>query len=180
MTLIQTALLIVYIMLSRTARTVPSFITRTIQLERRLSPQFHHNISFQHLRMASSSTIKLNTGAHIPAIGFGTWQDKDAQEPAVLAALKAGYRHIDTARIYGTEAAVGRALKKSGVPRNEVFLTTKLWNNSHHPDDVAKAFEASLKDLGVEYVDLYLIVCPTPIRQYEWSSNLITLCSIGL
>jgi alcohol dehydrogenase (NADP+) len=108
--------------------------------------------------MASGSKGKLNTGAEIPLLGFGTWQDKDEQEPAILAALKAGYRHIDTARIYGTEPAVGSAIKKSGIPREEIFVTTKLWNHKHHPDDVEAAFEASLKDLGTDYVDLYLMV----------------------
>jgi alcohol dehydrogenase (NADP+) len=66
----------------------------------------------------NGTLLTLNTGAKIPAIGFGTWQDKDAQEPAVTHALKAGYRHIDTARIYGTEPAVGNAIKKSGIPRD--------------------------------------------------------------
>jgi len=108
----------------------------------------------------SGTTFKLNTGASIPAIGFGTWQDKDSQEEAVLTALKAGYRHIDTARIYGTEPAVGKALKNSGVKREDIFVTTKLWNHQHHPDDVPKAMEASLKDLGTDYVDLYLIHWP--------------------
>lgn len=110
----------------------------------------------------NGTTFKLNTGSRIPAIGFGTWQDKDAQEPAVTMALKSGYRHIDTARIYGTEAAVGNAIKKSGVPRDEIFITTKLWNNSHHPDDVEKAIDASLKDLGIESLDLYLMHWPSP------------------
>ena len=70
------------------------------------------------------------------------------------------YRHIDTARIYGTEPAVGRAIKKSGIPRSELFITTKLWNNSHAPETVEKAMDASLKDLGVDYVDLYLMHWP--------------------
>ena len=74
---------------------------------------------------AANTQFKLNTGATIPAIGFGTWQDKEAQEPAVTAALQCGYRHIDTARIYGTEPAVGAAIKKSGVPRDQIFLVTK-------------------------------------------------------
>jgi len=109
--------------------------------------------------------FKLNTGAQIPALGFGTWQDKEAQEPAVLTALKLGYRHIDTARIYGTEPAVGSAIAKSGVPRSDIFLTTKLWNNSHHPSDVAPALDASLSDLGTDYVDLYLMHWPSPFAR---------------
>lgn len=115
--------------------------------------------------MATLDTrFKLNTGAEIPAVGFGTWQDADAQEDAVTEALKAGYKHIDTARVYGTEPAVGRAIKKSGIPRNQIFITTKLWNNSHNPEDVEPALDASLKDLDVEYVDLYLIHWPSPFK----------------
>ncbi|KAE8372593.1 NADP-dependent oxidoreductase domain-containing protein [Aspergillus bertholletiae] len=104
--------------------------------------------------------FELNTGAQIPAIGFGTWQDAEAQENAVAEAIKAGYRHIDTARVYGTEKAVGKAIKKSDVPREELFVTTKLWNNKHHPDDVAQALQDSLNDLDLEYVDLYLMHWP--------------------
>ncbi|KAL8804406.1 MAG: hypothetical protein Q9182_002601 [Xanthomendoza sp. 2 TL-2023] len=111
--------------------------------------------------MATLNTkFKLNTGAEIPAVGFGTWQDKDAQEGAVTEALKAGYTHIDTAHIYGTEPAVGAAIKKSGIPRSKIFITTKLWNNAHHPDDVEPALDASLADLGTDYVDLYLMHWP--------------------
>jgi len=105
---------------------------------------------------------KLNTGASIPAIGFGTWQDKEAQEPAVTTALKCGYRHIDTAHIYGTEPAVGNAIKKSGVPRDQIFVTTKLWNNAHEPEEVEKQLDVSLKSLGTDYVDLYLMHWPSP------------------
>ncbi|PNS19915.1 hypothetical protein CAC42_7882 [Sphaceloma murrayae] len=120
----------------------------------------------QHARSAHKGTLlKLNTGADIPALGFGTWQDKDAQEPAVLTALEAGYRHIDTARIYGTEKAVGNAIKKSGVPRSDIFLVTKLWNHGHHPADVEKELDASLADLGTDYVDLYLMHWPSPFAR---------------
>ncbi|OJJ04177.1 hypothetical protein ASPVEDRAFT_43641 [Aspergillus versicolor CBS 583.65] len=111
------------------------------------------------------TTFKLNTGATIPALGFGTWQDADAQENAVAEALKAGYRHIDTARVYGTEKAVGTAIKKSGIPRKEIFLTTKLWNNKHHPDDVPQALADSLNDLGLEYVDLFLMHWPVAFKR---------------
>ena len=115
----------------------------------------------------NGTTFTLNTGAKIPAIGFGTWQDKDAQEPAVTIALKSGYRHIDTAHIYGTEEAVGNAIKKSGVPREELFITTKLWNNAHHPDDVAKQLDASLKLLQVDYIDLWLMHWPSPFARSD-------------
>ncbi|KAI9370458.1 NADP-dependent oxidoreductase domain-containing protein [Aspergillus egyptiacus] len=111
------------------------------------------------------TSFKLNTGAYIPALGFGTWQDADAQENAVAEALKAGYRHIDTARVYGTEKAVGAAIRKSGIPRKEIFLTTKLWNNKHHPDDVEQALQDSLNDLGLDYVDLYLMHWPVAWRR---------------
>jgi alcohol dehydrogenase (NADP+) len=118
-------------------------------------------------RMASGTHFNLNTGAQIPAIGFGTWQDKDAQEDAVAIALKVGYKHIDTARVYGTEPAVARGIEKSGVKREDIFITTKLWNNSHHPDDVEKALDASLKDLGTNYVDLYLMHWPSPFARSD-------------
>ena len=105
--------------------------------------------------------------ATVPAIGFGTWQDADAQADAVSVALKAGYRHIDTARVYGTEPGVAKGIKDSGVPRKDIFITTKLWNNSHHPDDVEAALDASLKDLDTDYVDLYLMHWPSPFARSD-------------
>ncbi|KAH7114489.1 NADP-dependent oxidoreductase domain-containing protein [Dendryphion nanum] len=115
----------------------------------------------------SGTTFLLNTGANIPALGFGTWQDKDAQEPAVAHALRAGYRHIDTARIYGTESAVGNAIQKSGIPRDQIFLTSKLWNNAHHPDDVEAQLDATLRDLQTDFLDLYLMHWPCAFARGE-------------
>ncbi|CRL30209.1 Aldo/keto reductase [Penicillium camemberti] len=113
----------------------------------------------------AQKAFKLSTGAQIPAIGLGTWQDEAAQEAAVLVALQAGYRHIDTARCYGTEPAVGKAIKQSGIPRSEIFITTKLWNHKHHPDDVGQALQESLDDLGLEYIDLFLIHWPVAFKR---------------
>ncbi|KAL1306766.1 hypothetical protein AAFC00_005429 [Neodothiora populina] len=150
-------------MFSQASKRVSAAASRVSQLTAQLSSG---GAQQQQLRLAhEGTTFKLNTGASIPAIGFGTWQDKEAQEPAVSAALRSGYRHIDTARIYGTEPAVGNAIKKSGVPREEIFVTTKLWNNMHHPDDVEKALDASLKDLGMDSVELYLMHWPSPFAR---------------
>lgn len=104
--------------------------------------------------------LQLNTGASIPAIGFGTFQDPDAQEDAVSRALKAGMRLIDTARVYDVEKQVGRGIKSSGIPSEEIFLGTKLWCNKYHPDDVDKAFDESPSDLDTSYVDLFLMHYP--------------------
>ena len=103
----------------------------------------------------------------MPALAFGTWQDKDAQQSAVATALRAGYRHIDTAHIYGTEPAVAAGIRDSGVPRDQIFITTKLWNNAHEPASVERQLDASLKALGVEDVDLYLMHWPSPFKDGE-------------
>lgn len=105
--------------------------------------------------------ITLNDGNTIPQLGFGTWQvDDDVAETSVATALAAGYRHIDTAAIYGNEEGVGRGLASSGIPRDQLFITTKLWNNKHKKDDARKAIETSLSKLGLDHVDLYLIHWP--------------------
>lgn len=150
-------------MLSSRLRTASSRLyAQTSQINPRTSTPY------QFIRMASNQTFfKLNTGAKISGIGFGTWQDADAQADAVKIALKMGYHHIDTARVYGTEPGVGKGVKESGVPREKVFITTKLWNNAHHPDDVEKQLDASLKDLGVDYVDLWLMHWPSAFVRGE-------------
>lgn len=105
--------------------------------------------------------LRLNTGAEIPVIGFGTWQlsPEDAHS-SVTQALEIGYRLIDTAKIYRNEEAVGEAIKQSGVPREQIFVTTKLWNGDQGYDSALKAFEQSLQRLGLDYLDLYLIHWP--------------------
>lgn len=111
--------------------------------------------------MPLADYFKLNTGAKIPAVGFGTWQAAPHEvEKAVEEALRQGYRHIDCAAIYRNENEVGAGIKKSGVKRDEVFLTGKLWNTKHRPEDVEAALDQSLKDLGTDYLDLYLMHWP--------------------
>lgn len=110
-------------------------------------------------------TIPLNDGASIPQLGFGTWQVTD--EAAFDAALEVGYRSIDTAAIYKNEEGVGRAVHRaiaSGVPREDLFVTTKLWNTSHAYDKALAALDKSLVRLGLDYVDLYLIHWPVPAQ----------------
>jgi 2,5-diketo-D-gluconate reductase A len=110
-------------------------------------------------------TITLNNGQAIPQFGFGVFQipPKDTAA-AVSTALKAGYRHIDTAEMYGNEAEVGEAVAASGLDRSDVFITSKLNNDAHEPDAAREAFDATLKSLGVDYVDLFLIHWPLPTR----------------
>ena len=118
----------------------------------------------------------LNNGVSIPVLGFGTWKAENGEVAyqAVLEALKAGYRHIDTAAIYKNEESVGRAIRDSGVPRQEIFVTTKLWNTNHSYDETRQAFEESMEKLGLDYLDLYLIHWPNPkpLRENdEWKTR---------
>ena len=109
--------------------------------------------------------IELNDGTRIPQVGFGVWQLPNGDAPAIVGhALQAGYRHIDTAHAYHNEAGVGRAVRDSGVPRDEIFVTSKLWNLFHGHDEALRAFDASLERLGLEYLDLYLIHWPVPME----------------
>lgn len=108
-------------------------------------------------------SLTLADGHRIPQFGLGVWQvDDDEAQRVVADALEVGYRHIDTARVYKNEAGVGRAIAASGIPRDELFITTKLWNSDQGRDTVRAAAEASLERLGLEKVDLYLIHWPAP------------------
>jgi diketogulonate reductase-like aldo/keto reductase len=104
--------------------------------------------------------LQLNAGGDIPVIGFGTWQLKEGDQTygATLGALQAGYRLIDTAKIYANERSVGKAIAESGIKREQIFVTTKLWPSDF--DYVAEAFKDSLERLGLKYLDLYLIHWP--------------------
>lgn len=108
--------------------------------------------------------MTLNNGVAMPRLGLGVWnaEDGDEVEKAVQTAIEAGYRLIDTAAIYKNEAGVGSGIRASGVPREELFVTTKLWNSDQGAKNVQSAFDESLEKLGLDYVDLYLIHWPMP------------------
>lgn len=112
-----------------------------------------------------NKTIKLYNGVEIPMLGLGTWQSKDeVARMAVLSALSHGYRLIDTAAAYGNELGVGQGVKDSGLKREEIFITSKLRNADHGYDNTVRAFELTLKKLGTDYLDLYLIHWPNPVQ----------------
>jgi len=117
------------------------------------------------------TSIRLRSGIEIPQLGLGTYQSGDAERTrlAIRTALDIGYRHIDTARLYGNECEIGEAIRDSGVPREDIFVTTKLWNTDHGFESTLEAFTASLERLDIGYVDLYLIHWPVEgLRGASW------------
>jgi len=122
-------------------------------------------------QLSSAATVKLNNGVDIPLLGLGVYQSPPGKttQDAVRHALKCGYRLVDTARVYGNEQDVGLALRESGLPREEVFVTTKLWNSDHGYDSTIRACEESLRRLGLKYLDLYLVHWPVSgVRNESW------------
>ena len=120
------------------------------------------------MELTIETKLTLNDSHLIPQLGLGVWQTRAGAtcEAAVLAALEAGYRHIDTAAMYGNEESVGAAIRMSGIPRENIFVTTKLWNSDH--GNPARALETSLRKLKLDYVDLYLIHYPVRERRESW------------
>ncbi|MFG2570161.1 aldo/keto reductase [Streptomyces sp. NPDC048567] len=115
--------------------------------------------------MSQVPSLTLNNGVEMPQLGFGVWQVPDDEATkAVATAIASGYRSIDTAAIYQNEAGTGKAIAASGVARDELFVTTKLWNSDQGYDSTLRAFDASLEKLGLDYVDLYLIHWPVPAK----------------
>ena len=128
-------------------------------------------------------TLQLLDGNRIPQVGYGVFKvPADDTRRAVLEAFELGYRHIDTAAIYGNEEGVGAAIAESGIPRDDLFITTKLWNDRHDGDEPRAALGESLDKLGLDALDLYLVHWPTPARDnyvHAWE-RLIDLCEQGL
>ncbi|MEV5509992.1 aldo/keto reductase [Streptomyces orinoci] len=118
--------------------------------------------------MSTAPSLTLNNGVRMPQLGFGVWQVPDEEATAVVSdALEAGYRSIDTAAVYQNEEGTGKALAASGIPRDELFVTTKLWNSASETwtrENVLREFDASLNRLGLDYVDLYLLHWPRAMR----------------
>lgn len=118
-------------------------------------------------------TFTLNNGYKIPCIGFGTWQTPDGETAvnSVIEAIKSGYKHIDTAAIYGNEKSIGKAIKESGINRNELFITSKVWNKDRGYKTTLAAFEKTINDLQIDYLDLYLIHWPASVNKFnDWDN----------
>jgi len=117
----------------------------------------------------NSNLFQLSNGVVLPPVGFGTYKSKNGEEAfsAVLKALECGYRLIDTAELYANEESVGKAVRASGIPRSEVMITSKVWNINRGYDNTMRAFEKSLKTLGTDYLDLYLIHWPANAVQFH-------------
>lgn len=132
-------------------------------------------------KLTAQSTIKLRNGVQMPIVGYGTWKivPGPSAHSAVLHALGAGYRHIDTARIYLNEKSIGKAILDSGVPRKELFVTTKLWNSDQGYDKAMTAFDKSLDRLQMDYVDLYLMHWPVPEKRLESWKALVDIYKSG-
>lgn len=122
-----------------------------------------------------ANTIELANGRGIPCLGFGTWQTPDGETArrAVMAAIDAGYRHIDAAAVYGNERGVGAGISAAGVPRDELFVTSKVWNEDRGYEATKAAFAKTLSDLGLDYLDLYLIHWPANEKQFAGEAERI-------
>ncbi len=126
--------------------------------------------------MDITTNITLNNGKTMPILGLGVFQSAEQTYNAIRCALDAGYRHIDTASLYGNEEQVGKAVRDSGIPRNEIFVTTKLWNTEQRSHKQKEAFWASMQRLNIDYIDLYLLHWPVPEAFRESWSVLEELC----
>ncbi len=125
------------------------------------------------MNLKINSTTTLNNGVEMPWLGLGVYRSTEGEEAlkAIDAAFQVGYRHIDTAKIYNNEKSVGEAVRNSNIPRSDIFVTTKLWNDDHGYDNTLRAFEESLKRLDIEYIDLYLVHFPVrDIRKETWKA----------
>ena len=133
------------------------------------------------MKLSLQSSVTLNNGVEIPCLGIGVYQTPPGESTlrAVQYALKIGYRHIDTAWLYGNEGDVGKAVLKSGIPREEIFITTKVWNSDQGYLSTLKAFQRSLRRLSLEYIDLYLVHWPVQGKSKETWKAMIQLLGEG-
>lgn len=135
-----------------------------------------HNLEKEVINMnCIQDTYTLSNGVKIPCLGYGTWKIPDGEETvtAVAKAIELGYRHVDTARAYRNEAGVGRAVRECGLPRDQIFVTSKLHNSMHGYELAVEGFETCLKTMGLDYLDMYLIHWPVPKpHQEDWRQTL--------